>query len=114
LDIGEGYILSVSPADYSQSASKTSSIVPSSAISGATTSTPKESNFGDIIHASTAVPASGPIISARPISTLKLPPDCEGDKYPVVIVAHVFTAADIAQGGAQLLKELEVMYIYIH
>jgi hypothetical protein len=40
---------------------------------------------------------------------LKLPLECEWDKYPVVIVANVFTASNTAQEGAQFLKELEVI-----
>ena len=100
LDIGDGFILKVSLADYDLKG--TIDIAHTIGENGDVTMLSSVSN-------TTTVSGHSHGNSHNDKSSKKLlPPECESNIYPVVLICNAYTSSDIAQGGDDFLSELEV------
>jgi hypothetical protein len=98
LDIGDGCVIQVSPAEFDHRDSG----APVTAASPSQPGPPSQASF-----LSTVSVAPGPLPPAVPPAST-LPAECEGHKYPVVVIENVYTSADAAAEGESFFVELQV------
>lgn len=101
LDIGDGFVLKVTPAENY---------------------TPKctgDHSSKDLAETATSYlstvsrPGVGTLAMTKTVPINMIPPEFELPKYPVVIIFNMFSQHDMLQGGADFLSELEVGFIFL-
>ena len=100
LDIGEGFVLKVSPANFEHKpAPKAEGPVP--AVGGSMLSTVA---VGKVDISSTT--------ESRAERKMKLPEECESHLFPVTLICNVYVEDDLKSSDENFLSDLEVIILF--